>query len=129
MRVRVSVANGTVAVKENGSAFIVTDSKATARVSVGVDARLISVGALGDAAYIEIEAPRNIVSINRGRITPVNLPRRIEFFIGMDSVTFNEPTAFRSEIPTEMSGGGAPGKAYPVSTHYNMFDDHPVNNF
>jgi hypothetical protein len=52
IRVRVSVLNGTEAVTENGSALMVTDSKAIARVEVG---SLNKRGGLVVAAWIVVE--------------------------------------------------------------------------
>ena len=56
MRVRVSAPSGTVAVKGKGSAFIVNDSKATARVLV---AWLIRIGFLLVAALAAVKVQTN----------------------------------------------------------------------
>ena len=88
MRVRVSVPKATVEVKGNGSALIVTDSKATARVSVGVEALLIKVGALGEAAKLETDAPTKTANVNKSWMTPANESYGKRFFIELAPVTF-----------------------------------------
>jgi hypothetical protein len=88
MRVRESVPKAIVEVKGNGSALIVTDSKATARVSVGVEALLISVGAFGEAAKLETEAPTKTASMHKSWLTPANESHGKRFIIEIDSGHF-----------------------------------------
>jgi hypothetical protein len=84
--VRVSGLNWTVEVVANGSDFIVTDSKATARV---LAAWLISVGAFAFAAQRELVAPvRRSNKINQNALVTRGSGKQVFIWIG--SVTRSE---------------------------------------